>query len=666
MLRTKKIGNLEHLHLYCPSRHLLRVRHFSNSKIEDALQKIYDFASYRERNCSRTGNVRMTTLQENLITAAKEAELQERPTVQQSRLVYESRSTNIAIRSEHDVKLLVCLKQLPLTKTKDYEQFPLCCQFGFIPAIPEGVFDTALATVTDVGFLGFFPKRVYQELRRYAREIESSTPSESPEFTSLFDELIDAFIYRPATIQRAIHFLIAKHTNGIEKLAKRREAKAQSEMNEIPSGPPENTTNSNEQEETPIMSQSLRSQVKRPCHATKCRLLHAKGIVLRQQFCSAGRNICSGCSNEAAKQRKTAQLEKEIMELSVENSILAPLLNIRSGPTSIKNFRHMLICLPSFAPRKNREDCIYGAARYLANTFGLQLEKTQSSTLLDEPMSIPAVKHMWRQATFLCRCPPRQEISTAQTSTVRSFCGICSFLIPLPSAKGCLSCPSCHRQDPWNNDNSPCLSCQFASIVHRNPFGRRYSILQNVWLSTLQESDNSSISDNPDSFPSPSPSTYASPSSQDQLKKMRQAALDESIRSIRAKSSPEENKFVFENLLLLQKELHDASTSKRDFDSILSDSLGTTELIEENLSPRKKGSLTKKLFPEESICSRATASSSRKPLIPIDMNAMHMSSQISKRESENNAKANSFTGRQRKNQQRIMRAKEEKEKRKER
>ena len=119
----------------------------------------------------------MCTLQENLIIAAKEAELEERPTVQSSILVNETRPFNIAIRSEHEVKTLVCLKKLPPSKITDFQQFPLCSQLGFIPAIPEEDFDIATATVTDVGFLGFFPKRIYQELRRYTREIENSTPT---------------------------------------------------------------------------------------------------------------------------------------------------------------------------------------------------------------------------------------------------------------------------------------------------------------------------------------------------------------------------------------------------------------------------------------------------------------------------------------------------------
>ena len=322
----------------------------------------------------------MCTLQEKLIVAAKEAELEERPTVQQSQIIFETRPNNIAIRSEYDVKSLVCLEKFPPSKTTDYEQFPLCCQLGFIPAIPEDDFDTALATVTDVGYLFFFPKRIYQELRRYAREVEASTPSASPEFQSLFDELIDTFVYRPITIQKVIHLLIANHKQGIEKLAKRRETRAPLAANNHTSHPPTSPINTVEPATNPTPSQSLKSPIKRPCHATKCRLLQAKGIVLRQQLCTTGRNMCSGCSNEATKQRKVTQLEKEILELSVENTVLAPLMDLRYNPMSIKKFRQLFICLPSFTPRKTREDCIYGAARYLANTFGFQLEKTQSST----------------------------------------------------------------------------------------------------------------------------------------------------------------------------------------------------------------------------------------------------------------------------------------------
>lgn len=123
--------------------------------------------------------------------------------------------------------MLIHFNQLPQSKLTDYQQFPLCCQLGFIPAIPEDAFDVALATVTDVAFLGFFLKRIYQELRRCAREIEISTPTEGPEFKTLFNDLLDTFVYRSVMIQKVIHMRIAKQKQGLEKLAKRCEAAAQ-------------------------------------------------------------------------------------------------------------------------------------------------------------------------------------------------------------------------------------------------------------------------------------------------------------------------------------------------------------------------------------------------------------------------------------------------------
>ena len=70
----------------------------------------------RESNCLLHERARTCTLQENLIIAAKEAELQERPTVQSSNIVYESRPTSIAIKSRRDIELLILLYKLPREK----------------------------------------------------------------------------------------------------------------------------------------------------------------------------------------------------------------------------------------------------------------------------------------------------------------------------------------------------------------------------------------------------------------------------------------------------------------------------------------------------------------------------------------------------------------------
>ncbi len=128
----------------------------------------------------------------------------------------------------------------------------------------------------------------------------------------------------------------------------------------------------------------------RKCHALKCHVLQSKGIMQCPLTCARGCNCCSGCSNESAKQRRVVKLENEMLTLSVENNIFAPLLEFRAKPTSIKNFRNVLSCLP-FIASISRDDHIFGAARYLANTLDILIQEESKQT--------------WRiMATFLCRC----------------------------------------------------------------------------------------------------------------------------------------------------------------------------------------------------------------------------------------------------------------------
>jgi hypothetical protein len=53
---------------------------------------------------------------------------------------------------------------------------------------------------------------------------------------------------------------------------------------------------------------------------------------------------------------------------------------------------------------KKQDDHKYGAMRYMANTLGIQLEDTNVSDTIDQPMSIIEKKQAWRKATFQCRC----------------------------------------------------------------------------------------------------------------------------------------------------------------------------------------------------------------------------------------------------------------------
>jgi hypothetical protein len=74
---------------------------------------------------------------------------------------------------------------------------------------------------------------------------------------------------------------------------------------------------------------------------------------------------------------------------------------------------------------KKRDDSIYGAARYLANTLGIQIEKNTYSTI-DEVLSPSQIRDKWRQASFSCKCLMNHD---QLVHGERAFCSQCSFLI---------------------------------------------------------------------------------------------------------------------------------------------------------------------------------------------------------------------------------------------
>jgi hypothetical protein len=96
--------------------------------------------------------------------------------------------------------------------------------------------------------------------------------------------------------------------------------------------------------------------------------------------------MCSGCIAEASKQRKNKKLEIEMIKYSASNGILSPLLQYRLKQTDIKTFWRMLTHLPSFAD-PSRDDLIFGAAKYLANTLGILLQNNTAFHTLDEALT---------------------------------------------------------------------------------------------------------------------------------------------------------------------------------------------------------------------------------------------------------------------------------------
>jgi len=313
------------------------------------------------------------------------------------------------------------------------------------------------------------------------------------------------------------------------------------------------TANTSAMELTP-RNLSSTINLKITCYANICRLLRARGIIRHQMTCRNGHNFCSGCEIELAKHRKVFLLEYDMLALSLNNDTLAPLLEYRSKPISIKQFWNTLSCLHTFM-NKSRDDYIFGAARYLANTLGIFMPESLSSNLIDTPLTSTELKQLWRKATFFCRC--QGNILTVSYD-VRSFCRSCSCLVPLMNSTSAVKCPGCQSYDSWEHIGFPCLSCQFANIVLRNPFGRRFQILLDTWLPIPSDSDCSSIDTNyviTNTAKNWDTSYETQHPSYKKLAKLRCQAINDSLNMIQSQSSIEENRSVFMELALLRKNI---------------------------------------------------------------------------------------------------------------
>jgi hypothetical protein len=126
----------------------------------------------------------------------------------------------------------------------------------------------------------------------------------------------------------------------------------------------------------------------------------------------------------------------------------------------------------------------------MANTLGIKVHNSPSSSLIDTPMTDTETRQMWRKASFFCRC---QGNITTTTFEVRSFCNSCSCLIPLTTTLSNKICIGCNINEKWEYVWSPCLACQFASIVFRNPFANWFQRLIDTWLPLPLDHDSSSL-----------------------------------------------------------------------------------------------------------------------------------------------------------------------------
>jgi hypothetical protein len=121
---------------------------------------------------------------------------------------------------------------------------------------------------------------------------------------------------------------------------------------------------------------------------------------------------------------------------------------------------------------------------------------------------------------------------------------------------------------------------------------------------------------------------------------MRKLSYERSFHELRSKSTPEENKLVFTNIAMLQRDFQRKNSEKRDLQSLLSDTNEASQTEDDNFSPRKRGILptatalqsingdasyleeslsAKNLFSDDS-CASIGKNLNRPPLLPLDMN----------------------------------------------
>ena len=284
---------------------------------------------------------------------------------------------------------------------------------------------------------------------------------------------------------------------------------------------------------------------------------------------------------------------------------------------SLKEFRTIMQHLPTMnTPR--RDDHIYGAARYVANSLGITLLDTDMNDSIDPPLPPSKINEMWRQARFHCRCAPSNQQPYNYGS--RAFCESCSYLIFYdPMDHGNTTCRGCNINKYWHHANTPCIACQLAGIVYCNPFQKRFNQQLDYWLNADDSSNDSAYSSPTSHHPSTTVTSKTYSSSSHDLLRLRNLSIERSYQDIKSRGSIDQTKFVFENLSILQNDiLSSCSIPKRTFQSHASSSL-PSETTDDIISPQKRSS-RKGNSPNEQ--SDIINKHSRPALHPIDTNSM--------------------------------------------
>jgi hypothetical protein len=301
--------------------------------------------------------------------------------------------------------------------------------------------------------------------------------------------------------------------------------------------------------------------VRKACYATRCHLLRAKGILSRIMYCAPRKNMCSGCISESAQQRKTAQLENDILLDVSPNSSLALILMYRSNPISLRQFRTLMA--------------------YLANTLGFTIENTEASEPTDPQIPDSEIKQMWRTPTFQCRCPAIDGNFHRQHFGPRTFCTICTYPIFRPILTQHELCPDCAVNQTWQQYNTPYIACRFSAIIYQHPFQTRFEKQVAFWT-------NATMSDSSETDQLTGPQQYIRRTGyhnttldDENWVQRRMQSLENNFKEMKARATPAQTKIVFQDLSLLQKNIRQAFMPTHSYNATMSkngfnDSLGST------------------------------------------------------------------------------------------
>ncbi len=225
-------------------------------------------------------------------------------------------------------------------------------------------------------------------------------------------------------------------------------------------------------------------------------------------------------------------------------------------------------------------------------------------------------------ASFQCRCR-HTGTTTHPTEWIgtRMFCQQCKFPIHNKGLSHHLSCPACDIKEAWQEHGSPCLACQLAAIVYRNPFQDRLNRQLQRWL-TQDLSDNSKeaygnnrINHTDARHPTPMLHTDSD------LLRCQNQTFQDSFQEIRSRATPEQTRIVFENLSMLQQDIQSCwSLSKQpwDDDRLRLPSTQTQDEDSHFHLPGRRNSISRQLF-NESV-NTDTTHNTRHPLRQLDIN----------------------------------------------